>query len=138
MKYALFRIVSFVAFAGAAASTAAAQHPRLLKRQGIVYGVLGVDFMSNCKGAGAFDQSEVYQVSGTVESVGYYMKTHLISNFTLRTRGGRREVQNVDPWDFPKGAYGLIQPGRRVRVRGILTGMGRIASADEIILDRHP
>jgi hypothetical protein len=93
-----------------------------------------MDIMPGCKGAQPGDACEPYAVSGTIETVGYYMNTQMISHFTLRMKNGRRTSQNVDPWDLPRGAYGLIRPGHRVHIVGTLTGMGQIANVDTITL----
>jgi hypothetical protein len=68
MKLALFRTVAFL-IAAAAASTAVAEHPRLLKRHGIVYGVRDIAYHRGCKGAFPGDSCEVYRASGKIMGV---------------------------------------------------------------------
>jgi hypothetical protein len=140
MKRSLFRTVVFLAFAGATASTAAAQHPRLLKRHGIVYGVRGIADEKNCRyleHEEINDGCRVYTLFGTIVSVSLTPDTRRIEGFMLRMANGRRKYQNFDPDYFPVAAEPLIRRGRRVRVSGTMAGQGQVAAPDEIITEGH-
>ncbi|MEA3002183.1 MAG: hypothetical protein QOH81_971 [Sphingomonadales bacterium] len=136
MSGTLLRTIAFFAMISAATAAAAAPKPQLLKRHGIVYGVRGIDPFLDCKGVDPLALCRAYSLAGTIGSVEYYMDTQRISGFMLRTRSGRREMQNVDPWDLPLGAYSLIRPGRRIRVRGTIMGMGHVETPSEIIAEQ--
>jgi hypothetical protein len=131
MKLALFRTAAFLAAASVTAS-AAAQHPRLLKRHGFVYGVRGIAYYSSCKGITVFDECETYTLSGTITRVDYSPLTHRREGFMLRVTNGGTKLQNFEII-LPPTAENLIRPGRRVRVTGIMTGRGRVAVPNEII-----
>jgi hypothetical protein len=133
MKLALFRGVAFLFVAAAGASAAVAEHPRLLKRHGVVYGVSELDSFLNCKGTEPLDQCVPYVLTGFVESMEYYGKTPQISGFVIRTKGGVKLTQSVLPWDLPREAYGLIRPGRLLRIRGTFMGTSQSGNASEII-----
>jgi hypothetical protein len=135
MKLALFRTVALLAFAAAATSAAVAQHPRLLKRRGVVYGVRDFAYQRGCKGVPREDSCEVYKVSGTIVSVWRHPDTRRINGFMLRMRNGRTKFQNIDPDYFPPAAEHLIRRGRWVRVSGTMEGQGRVAAPDEIIAE---
>jgi hypothetical protein len=130
MKLALLRIVASFA-AAAAASAAIAQHPRLLKRHGAVYGVRGIDDGS-CKGYELLDMCETYAMSGTIISVDRNPVTHRIDNFVVRTASGRTKMQNFENY-MPRAAEALIRCGRRVRVSGVMTGTGRVAFPSRVV-----
>jgi hypothetical protein len=130
MRLALFRTFAFVV-AAAAASTAAAQHPRLLKRHGIVYGVRGVQDR-NCKGFSPLDSCTTYTVSGTIVSVDRHAGTGRIDNFVVRTANGRTQVQNFIDY-MPPPAERLIRCGRHVHASGTRTGVGQVAFPDTIV-----
>lgn len=132
MKLATVRTVAFFALA-AAVTPAAAHHPQLLKRHGVVYGVRDLDDFLNCKGTEPIDQCEPYVLTGIVDSVEYYGKNPQISGFVIRTKSGLRLTQSIFPGDLPREASGLIRPGRLLRIRGTFMGTSNTGSASEII-----
>ena len=126
MRLALFRTATVLAIAGAAASAALAQHPRLLKRHGIVYGIRGLENFGGCKDYPPNEYCESYTVLGTIVSVDWP------EGFTLRMANGRKKYQNIVS-ELPTAADALIRPGRRVRVSGSMTGHGQVALPSEVI-----
>ena len=130
MKLALFRTVAFLVIC-AAAATANAQHPQLLKRHGVVYGVRDLDDFLDCKGTEPIDQCEPYVLTGIVDSVDG--KTPQISGFVIRTKSGLRLTQSIFPGNLPREASGLIRRGRLLRIRGTFMGTSNTGNASEII-----
>jgi hypothetical protein len=129
MKLALFRTVALLAMTSAAGSAPAAH---LLKRHGTVYGVRDIDD-SSCKGYEALDLCEPYRLSGTIVSIDRNADTHRIDNFIVRTASGRMKMQNFEN-HMPTVAEALIRCGRRVRVSGVMTGMGRVAFPSQVVV----
>jgi hypothetical protein len=129
MKLALFRI-AYLAVAGAAASTAFAEHPRLLKRHGIIYAIRGLENFGGCKDYPPNEYCETYSLVGTIVSVDF--RKDGPEGFMLRMASGRTKYQNIVS-DLPPTAGALIRVGRRVRVSGSMTGNGQVAVPSEII-----
>jgi hypothetical protein len=130
MKLALFRTVACLVVTAAAASAVAAQHPRLLKRHGIVYAIRGLENFGGCKDYPPNEYCETYTLVGTIVSVDY--RKDGPEGFNLRMANGRTKFQNIIS-DLPHHAEVLIRPGRRVRVAGSMTGNGQIAVPSEIV-----
>jgi hypothetical protein len=130
MKLSLFRAVAFVAIVGTAASSAIAQHPRLLKRHGTIYAIRGLENFGGCKDYPPDEYCETYTLVGTIISVDYRKVGP--EGFNLRMANGRTKYQNIIS-DLPPRAEVLIRPGRRVRVSGIMTGNGQVAVPSDIV-----
>src|SRR3954471_19622066 len=101
MKLASFRTATFLVFAAVVAVPAVAEHAKLLKRHGVVYGVRDFAYQRGCKGVPRGDACEVYKMSGTIVEVRRHPDTRRIDGFVLRMRNGRTQLQNIDPAYFP-------------------------------------
>ena len=137
MRLLRFRASAFLFLASAAASAAPAQHPRLLKRYGIIYGVRDIAFFSDCKGMSGIDACQAFRLSGTITAVARDRETHEIDGFILRTARGRRIYLEVLRGVFPAAASSLLQVGNRIFVSGTIAGHGRVATPNEIIRQEH-
>lgn len=135
MRLAHLGVAAF-AIACVAASAAPAPKPQLLKRQGVVYGVRGINY-GGCEAYRREDVCRPYKISGTIVSIFHNPDFHQIDGFTLRTDSGRSDMQNIDAKYFPRAALSLLRPGRRVRVSGVRTGEGRVSAPTEIIIEKH-
>jgi hypothetical protein len=135
MKLASFRTAAFLVFAAVVAVPAVAEHAKLLKRHGVVYGVRDFAYQRGCKGVPRGDACEVYKMSGTIVSVRRDPDTRRTTSFMLRMPNGRTQLQNLDVAHFPVAADHLIRQGRRVHVSGSMSGQGRVAAPDEIVVE---